>query len=51
MDFRGKLGYEADIDLAKGVYEYKFKINGQWVNDNQRQTNGNGNHQFELSSS
>lgn len=28
MDFRGKLGYEADIDLAKGVYEYKFKING-----------------------
>ena len=44
MQRKGKIGYQLDIQLAPGKYEYKFKVNGQWTHDEKVAVNGNGNH-------
>jgi hypothetical protein len=38
--------YWVDIELPAGKYEYKFKEDGKWVNEANRNVNSNFNHEF-----
>jgi hypothetical protein len=33
MQLKGVIGFEIDLELVSGRYEYKYKKNGEWTAD------------------